>query len=39
MIEKTFDQNEYEIIIKDMIVLADNNNIKRIILDDLIDGC
>ena len=33
-----FDQNEHTLIIKDMIVLADNNNIKPIILDDLIDG-
>ena len=32
------DQNEYEIIIKDMITLAVNNNIKRIILNDLIEG-
>ena len=34
----TLDQNEYEIITKDMIILAENNNIKRIILDDLIEG-
>ena len=34
----TFGQNEYEIIIKDMIILAENNNIKRIILNDLIEG-
>ena len=33
-----FDQNEHTLIIKDMIVLADNNNIKPIILDDLIEG-
>ena len=34
----TLDQNEYEIIMKDMIILAENNNIKRIILNDLIEG-
>ena len=34
----TLDQNEYEIITKDMIILAENNNIKRIILNDLIEG-
>ena len=34
----TLDQNEYEIIIEDVIALAENNNIKRIILDDLIVG-
>ena len=33
-----FNQNEYSIIIKDMIIIADNNNIKPIILEDLIDG-
>lgn len=32
------DQNEYEIIVNDMIILAENKNIKRIILDDLIEG-
>ena len=32
------DENEEEIIVSDMIALADNNNIKKIILDDLIDG-
>ena len=31
-------QNEHELIVNDMIDLAYNNNIKRIILDDLIDG-
>ncbi len=31
-------QNEHGLIVKDMIDLAYNNNIKRIILDDLIDG-
>ena len=35
---KVLDQNEYELIINDMIILAKNNNIKRIILDDLIEG-
>ncbi len=35
---KALNQNEYEIIIKDVITLAENNNIKRIILDDLIEG-
>jgi len=34
----TLDQNEYEKIVKDMVILAKNNNIKRIILDDLIEG-
>ncbi len=32
------DGNEHELIINHMIILADNNNIKRIILDDLIKG-
>jgi len=32
------DKNENELIVSDMIILADNNNIKRIILDDLIEG-
>jgi phytoene synthase len=36
--KKILDQNEHEIIVKDMIVLAEDNNIKRIILDDLIEG-
>ena len=31
-------QNEYGLIVNDMIDLAYNNNIKRIILDDLIEG-
>ena len=35
---KILDQNEYEIIVNDMIILADNNNIKPIIVDDLIEG-
>ena len=34
----TLDQNEHEITIKDMIILAENNNIKKIILNDLIEG-
>ena len=36
--KNTSGQNEYEIIIKDVITLAKNNNIKRVILDDLIEG-
>ena len=32
------DHNEHALIVNDMIILADNNNIKRIILDDLIEG-
>ena len=32
------DQNENEIIVNDMIILTKNNNIKEIILDDLIEG-
>ena len=35
---KVLDQKEYEIIVNDMIILAKNNHIKRIILDDLIEG-
>ena len=35
---KVLDQNEHGVIINDMIDLAYNNNIKRIILDDLIEG-
>ncbi len=35
---KVLDQNEHELILNDMIVLAKNYNIKRIILDDLIEG-
>ena len=35
---KILNQNEYELIVNDMIELAYNNNIKRIILDDLIEG-
>ena len=33
-----YNQNEHGLIVNDMIDLACNNNIKRIILDDLIDG-
>ena len=33
-----YNQNEHGLIVNDMIDLAYNNNIKRIILDDLIDG-
>ena len=35
---KVLDQNEYGLIVKDMLVLVDNNNIKRIVLEDLIEG-
>ena len=35
---EALNQNEHEKIVKNMIILADNNNIKRIILDDLIEG-
>ena len=35
---KLLGQNEHELIVNDMIVIADNNNIKKIILDDLLDG-
>ena len=35
---KVLAQNEHGMIINDMIILADKNNIKRIILDDLIEG-
>jgi len=31
-------QSNYELIINDMIVLAKNNNIKKIVLDDLFEG-
>ena len=36
--DKELDQKEHALIVNDMIILADNNNIKRLILDDLIDG-
>jgi len=35
---KVLDKNEHGMIINDMIILANNNNIKRIILNDLIEG-
>ena len=35
---KYLGENEYEEIVGEIIDLADNNNIKRIILDDLIEG-
>ena len=35
---KILNQNEHGLIVNDVIELAYNNNIKRIILDDLIDG-
>ena len=35
---KILNQNEHQLIVNDMIELAYNNNIKRIILDDLIEG-
>ncbi len=35
---KVLDQSEHGPIINDMIILAVNNNIKRLILDDLIEG-
>ena len=35
---KLLGQNEHELIVNDMIVIADNNNIKKIILDDLLEG-
>ncbi len=36
--KKFIDQNEHGSIVNDMIIVADNNNIKRIILDDLVEG-
>ena len=36
--KKLIDQNEHGSIVNDMIIVADNNNIKRIILDDLVEG-
>ena len=36
--KKLIDQNEHGSIVNDMIIIADNNNIKRIILDDLVEG-
>ena len=35
---KILDQDEHEIIVNDMVILSENNNIKRVILDDLIEG-
>tara|TARA_B100001121_G_scaffold22058_1_gene17114 strand:- start:1862 stop:2752 length:891 start_codon:yes stop_codon:yes gene_type:complete len=32
------EQNEHNSIVNDMIIIADNNNIKRIIIDDLVEG-
>jgi len=32
------DKNEHELIVNSVIILADNNNIKKIIIDDLIEG-
>ncbi len=37
-VRQILDQNEHRIVVNDMIVLANNNNIKRIILEDLIEG-
>ena len=36
--ENELDQKEYTLIVNDMVILANNNNIKRIILEDLIEG-
>ena len=36
--EKLIEQNEYDLIVNNMITIADKNNIKKIILDDLIEG-
>ena len=36
--ERLIGQEEYDLIVNNMIIIADNNNIKRIILDDLIEG-
>ena len=36
--EKLIGQNEYDLIVNNMIIIADKNNIKKIILDDLIEG-
>ena len=37
-IEQIHSSNEIEKIIHDVIILAENNNIKRVILEDLVDG-
>jgi len=36
--KNALNQNEHELIVNNMIILAKNNNIKRIILDDLFEG-
>jgi len=36
--EKLIGQNEYDLIVNNMIIIADKNNIKKIILDDLMEG-
>ena len=36
--KKVLDQSEHGLIVNDMIIIAVNNNIKRLILDDLIEG-
>ncbi len=36
--KKLSNQNEYNLIVNEMIVVADKNSIKKIILDDLIEG-
>ena len=36
--EKLIGQNEYDLIVNNMITIADKNNIKKIILDDLMEG-
>ena len=36
--KKLVDQNEYGLIVNNMITIADSKNIKKIILDDLIEG-
>ena len=36
--KETYSSNENEKIVNDVVVLAKNNNIKKIILDDLVDG-
>ena len=35
---KIENQSEYQSIVNDMIIIADNKNIKKVILDDLLDG-
>jgi len=36
--KETYSSNEIEKIVNDVVILAKNNNIKKIILDDLVDG-